>query len=324
MRKWKDHKWIFVLIILVLLVVFVYSIIRVAQHALFKETQSQPISSKTITRDGVDYFPRQDIDVILLMGIDKEGPVQSSGSYNNDGEADTVMLAVFDQTDESITIVNLNRDTMVEMPVLGVGGKQAGTIFGQLALSHTYGSGLKDSCENVKQTVSSLLYGVQIDHYIAMNMSAVALLNDAVGGVKVTVTDDFSEAGSDIPLGETVLRGQQAIEYIRLRRDVGDQLNLSRMERQNAYMESFLSAFKAEADRSTGFVVDTYDQISEYVVTDCSVNEIDSLVDRYGEYPLKEIISPAGTNRVGDPYMEFYLDEQAMDDLILDLLYDPK
>ena len=65
-----------------------------------------------------------------------------------------------------------------------------------------------------------------------MNMDAIATMNDAVGGVKVTVTEDFSKVDPTIPMGEAILRGQQAINYVRTRKNVGDQLNLSRIERQ--------------------------------------------------------------------------------------------
>ena len=98
-------------------------------------------STKTIIRDGVAYYPRQNITTVMLLGIDETGPVKSSGSYRNKGEADVVMLLILDQEDETYTVLALNRDTMLEMPALGLGGKDAGTFYGQLALAHTYGSG---------------------------------------------------------------------------------------------------------------------------------------------------------------------------------------
>ena len=44
--------------------------------------------------------------------------------------------------------IQLNRDTMTEIQILGVNGEPAVTMTGQLALAHTYGSGEEDSCEN--------------------------------------------------------------------------------------------------------------------------------------------------------------------------------
>ena len=95
------------------------------------------IVSKTITRDGIDYYPRRDITVMMLLGIDQEGPVADSGTFTNPGASDAVMVLIFDEKNETWSILQLNRDTMIDIPVLGLGGKEAGTIYGQLALAHT-------------------------------------------------------------------------------------------------------------------------------------------------------------------------------------------
>ncbi len=316
---------LYLCVILLLVLVIVFSGIQILEKTVFREQQEpySSYSSKTIVRDGVSYFPRQDITVIMALGIDEFGEVQSSGSYNNSGAADMVTLLVLDHKDKVCNILCLNRDTMVEMPVLGIGGKQAGTYYGQLALSHTYGTGLEDSCENTKKTVSDFLYGITIDHYVAMNMDAISILNDAVGGVAVTVEDDFSEVDPTITMGEVVLRGEQAIHFVRTRYDVGDQLNISRIERQKEYMDGFFTALRAQQNEDAEFVVSAYNQVSPYVVTDCSANTISSLMSRYADYPLGEIVSPDGENIVADGYYQYRVDEEALDQLVLKLFYTP-
>ena len=165
MRKQKNamHPAYFC-VILLLVLVMIFSGLQILESTVLRNGQAQeaPRASKTIRVDGVEYFPRQDITVVLVAGIDQEGPVRDSGSYTNPGAADMVMLAIFDEKQESYTVLSLNRDTMLEMPVLGVGGRQAGTAYGQLALAHTYGSGLEDSCENLRSTVAAFLGGIRI------------------------------------------------------------------------------------------------------------------------------------------------------------------
>ena len=191
---------------LVLVLVVIIGGLRILESTfLLPQAQEEtPDVSKTVTRNGVDYFPRQDIVTMLVMGIDEVGPVKESKSYRNSGESDVILVFVFDETNQTYRILTLNRDTMVKMPVLGIGGKQAGTFYGQLALSHTYGTGLQDSCENTRNTVSDLLGGIRIDYYVALNMDAIGLLNDAVGGVRVYVEDDFSQVDPSITKGELV------------------------------------------------------------------------------------------------------------------------
>ena len=316
----------YICLILVLVLAIVYSGLRILESTVFASpgNQTEATHSKTITRDGVDYFPRQDITVMMVMGIDQFGPVQDSGSYNNTGVADMVALLIFDETNETCTVLCLNRDTMVKMNVLGLGGKVAGTRVAQLGLAHTYGSGLEDSCENTRNAVSALLNGITIDHYVSMNMDAISLLNDQVGGVTVTVTDDFSAIDPSITMGEMTLLGDQAIRFVRTRQGLGDQLNVSRMERQKEYIDGFLEALRERIAQDADFTLETYEKVSEYMVTDCSANVISSMLQRYSGYQVTDILSPQGEASIGDGYYQFHLDEELLDQLIVELFYAPK
>ncbi len=315
-----------VIIILILALVLMYSGLQILETTVFNKEQVQETQavSKTITRNGVDYFPKQDMTVVMVLGIDNFGPVKDSGSYNNDGVADMAALLVFDESESSIRVLALNRDTMADVPVLGLGGKYAGTVKEQLGLAHTYGSGLEDSCENMKKAVSDFLYGLNIDYYVSMNMDAISIINDAIGGVKVVVEDDFSEVDATMTKGELMLNGEQAIHFVRSRQSVGDGLNLSRMERQKVYMTGFVDAFKNKMSLDADAVMSIYEQVSDYMVTDISVNAMSGMMDRFADFELVEMISPEGENVRGEKYYEYYVDEAKLDELILRLFYAPK
>jgi len=325
-RKKQAKKLGYICLVLILVLVILISGLRILESTVFLKGQIEggQTSSKTIERNGVAYYPRQDITVMLIMGIDEYGPVKDSGSYNNTGEADMVALAIFDETNEQMDILYINRDTMVDMPVLGLGGKYAGTACRQLALSHTYGSGLEDSCENTKKTVSDLLYGLHINYYVAINMDAIPMLNDAVGGVRVTVVDDFSDVNPNIPMGETTLMGQEALDYVQVRREVGDQKNISRMERQKEYMRSFMTSFKSKASTSDTFVLNTYEQVTDYIVTDLVASSMSNIWSKYANYQLDEVVTPEGENILQDGHYAFIPDAEALDALILRMFYAPK
>lgn len=288
----------------------------------FNSTEiTEPVAKKTIEYNGKKYFPRQDITTILVMGADEFGPREDSGYYLNNYEADVVMLVVLDEQSEKFNIISLNRDTMVEMPILGVGGKKAGTLYQQLALAHTYGSGLEDSAENVKETVSSLFKNIYIDYYVSVNMDAISIITDAVNGVKVDVSDDFSLVDNTIEKGEVLLTGEQAISFVRLRKDVGDQLNISRMERQKQFLNGLFNAAKSKLESGDSFIRNTYSELSPYMVTDISVSSASALLNRYSEYEMGEILIPRGENVKGKEFMEFYLHEDEFDKLVIDNFY---
>ena len=325
-KRMLIQKIAYIGVILILLLAFFYSGLQILESTVFRheETEVSLEKRKTLVVDGISYFPRQDITVILLMGIDQSGPVVASESYNNDRAADMITLVVCDEKKEEIRLLSLNRDTMLEMPVLGFDRRRAGTIVGQLALAHTYGSGLEDSCENIKTAISDFLKGLRIDYYIAMNMDAVAILNDSVGGVTVTVTDDFSAVDPSITLGEMTLQGEQALHFVRSRKDVGTHLNLSRMERQKEYMNSFTVAFREKVCGSDTFFLRTYNTVAPYLVSDLPINTLNAMMSRYEGYEVVEVLSLPGENKMGQTYYEFYPDQMELEALTLELFYGPK
>ena len=145
-----------------------------------------------------------------------------------------------------------------------------------------------------------------------------------LGGVTVTVTDDFSQVDPSIQLGTQVLQGKQATSFVRARGLVGSQLNLNRMARQQEYMTGFLAALQASMDASGSFILNAYEQVAPYMTTDCSGKAMAALADRAEDYKMGKFYTLPGENKKGTEFMEYHLDEAALDALILDLLYDPK
>ena len=318
----------FALVCLLLIGIICYSGFRILEATVFfdkTEETTEPVRvSKTIEKDGVKYFPKQDIETFLIIGVDEEGPMAERTYAENDAMADALMVIVFDKTKEKVDVVTLNRDTMTEIPVLGIDGKDAGTTTAQLALSYAYGDGMEKSAENTKQAVSNLLYGIEIDHYVSLNMDAIKILNDAVGGVTVEVVDDFSLVDPSIYYGYCTLYGDQALTFVRARKDVGEHLNINRMDRQIEYMENFYEALKVALEENPEFALDTYEEVEPYMVTDCSSTVLAAMLDRYNRYELRDFIVPEGENQEGEKYMEFYLDEEAFEKVVLKKFYAKK
>ena len=324
MNRKSKTKLVFICAALILVLVILYSGLQVLESTVFYSQQEEStVETRWITRDGVRYYPRQDIVTVLLMGIDRDDVVAGDDS-DREHTADMIALLVLDEKAQQGKILLLNRDTMVMMSGLDDLGREQGKYFSQLALSHAYGSGREDSCENVRNTVSNMLYGITIDHYVSLNMGGIAAVNDALGGVTVHVTDDFSAIDPSIGMGEVTLRGQQALNFVRTRKGLGDQLNISRMERHKSYFDGFMAALQAKLTEGSRFAFSLYEQAAPYMVTDCSTNVISSMLEKYADYEIVEIVSPEGENIKGERYMEFYADEEALDSLILRLFYAPK
>lgn len=277
-----------------------------------------------IERDGIWYAPKQGQETMLLIGLDKMEPLKDSGSYNNDTQADFLLLAILDEVTEKVTVLHINRDTMAEIPVLGITGQPAGTVTGQLALAYTYGSGLNDSCVNTVNAVTDFLYGIKIDHYVAMAMGAIPYLNDLVGGVEVTVLDDFSGIDDSLVEGETItLKGEQALHYVRNRADLEDSSNLNRMKRQQQYLRAAAQKVERLGD-DFSVAPDQLKQISRYVLSDCSLDTLSRMSEQFGSYHLEELQDIAGEAVLGEEYMEYYVDDAALEEQLLELFYEEK
>lgn len=313
-------------ILLILVFIMLYSGLRIWESTVLhsEEPAAETIPTKTITRNGIDYYPRQDVTVMLVIGTDQSGPVKSSNYYRNEASADSVVLLLFDETNYNCTVLYLNRDTMLEMDTLGVRGEYAGPAYGQLALAHTYGTGLEDSCVNVKNTLMKFIHGLTIDYYVSVNMDAVPILNDAVGGVTVNVTEDFSKVDRTIKMGEQTLMGDQVLSYVRTRKNVSDQKNVTRMERHKEYIYGFLNKLREKELEDASFILNVYEQVAPYLVSDCPISTLSGMMERYADFDIKEIVSPEGENVLGDEHYEFYVDEEKLDELIVRLFYAPK
>ena len=283
-----------------------------------------PVDGREITYyNGTAYAKRENLETVLLLGVDKfEG--ETPEGYLNNQQADFLLLLVMDKENETCTPIQLNRDTMTQIQILGVTGEPAGTFAGQLALAHTYGSGEEDSCENTVLAVENLLYGVGIDHYVSLTMDGVALLNDLVGGVTVEVLDDFSGIDDSLVQGETVtLQGQQALTYVRSRGGMEDSSNLHRMERQRQYLSALQQQLKQASQQDSGFTLDALLQLNEYMVSDCTVNQLSDLGDSLAAYQVSDILTTPGDAQEGEEFMEFTVDEAALQQLVMDVFYEP-
>ena len=64
--------------------------------------------------------------------------------------------------------------------------------------------------------------------------------------------------------------------------------------------------------------------MAPYLVTDCTADTISSMIDRYGNYTAGDVVMPEGRSVMGEEYVEFYVDDQSLDSLILELFYAPK
>ena len=279
--------------------------------------------AETVNINGKNYRLNENISTLLMIGVDDMEVEQSLG-YRNDAMADFLVLAVFDNEKKTCRLLQIDRNTMADVPMLGAMGDYIGLTTEQIAYAHSYGDGLEESCENTVLAVSRMLYNVQIDNYISLAMGGIPALNDAVGGVTVTIEDDFTGVDDTLKKGETVtLMGEHAEHFVRGRKYMPDDpLNAARMRRQAEYMTSLAGKLREKLNEDEAFIFNVYDAVADYLVTDYDVNGLGELSEAFSDYELEDILTLKGENVVED-YEYFYLDDDALRDTIADLFYIP-
>ena len=323
LRKTINKKLIYVGVILlaVFLILLVLAIWDSHRSSFLPNDGDEAV----LEYQGREYVLKNNIETFLVLGLDKFNGSVDSDAYNNDQQADFLMLFVIDNDAKKISVLHINRDTMTDMNVLGLNGNKVATVNKQIALAHTYGNGKEVSCRNTTDSLSSLLLGMKINHYISLKMDSVPILNDLVGGVTLEVLDDFQSDDLALKKGETVtLTGEQALAYVRARQGMEDSSNIARMERQRQYVEALYHQAMYCIDNDANFVVDASLQMKDYLVSDRSVTQMQQLANKFNTYDFVGIETIRGESRVGEEFMEFYTDSNHVQEIVVKLFYELK
>lgn len=273
--------------------------------------------------EGTTYRLRRNLTTMLVMGIDQPSSYVGSG-YRNGGQADFLRLVVLDHTNRCVSQLAIDRDTMTPITILGVLGNRSGTRTAQVSLSHGFGNGQAESCALTVNAVSNLLLNTPIDCYVAMNLDGISVLNDLLGGVTVTLEDDFSALDPTMTQGTTLtLQGEQAEIYVRSRRNIGIGTNEARMLRQEQYLTQLISMMNVRQKEDKEFVDTAYDALGTYLVTDLSRGQMINEAWDAGTYEQTELMRLEGTHQVGtDGFMQFYADEASLQKTVVELFYE--
>ena len=285
-------------------------------------TQLPQADQETVEVDGTTYRKRDDLSVILAMGVDHE--TQETYDYRKAGQADFLRLIVLDNKNKTVQQLQIDRDTITPVTMLGVLGDRYEPVTQQICLGYAFGDGRQSSCEVTVEAVENLLGGQKIDQYLSMGLDGISTLNDLAGGVTVTLEDDFSAIDPAMTKGTTLtLWGNQAEVYVRTRRSIGVGTNEARMARQEQYIRQITSQLDAKIQQDQNFVLTAYDALEPYLYTNIPRGQLANEAWAAKDYERMDTIKPDGTYQVGeDGFMEFYPDADALQQAVLQLFYE--
>lgn len=270
-----------------------------------------------------DYF--HNFENFLIMGTDGTSDlVGRDGNHHND-MADFLLLMSIDKTDNSFSLLELNRDTIMSVPIIDDTGAVEGTVEEQLCIAHWYGSTVEAGNQNQVRAVSDLLGGLPISGYYALDMEDIPKLNHAIGGVTVTLTEDIPGDPAMKKGATLTLTDDQAYLYLRSRMNVGGGTNEERMARQHTYLTEFLSQSFAKISSQPRYYYTMFEDLTSIADTNLTGKQISRIAKALTENIRKGFFQFEGESLIGTTladgleHAEFYPDETSVIEVLSEI-----
>lgn len=276
---------------------------------------------KTIIYNGDTYTFNPYVTSILFMGVDKAELELDNGIIGTGGQADAIYLMTYDISSGRLKMISFSRDTMADINTYTTSGSYAGVENAQLCLAYAYGDGKELSAKNVVTSLQRVLYNIPIQSYFVMDLSAIKVLNDDIGGVTLTSLETFH----GFTEGESVtLTGDNAEIYVRARDVSKLDSNVTRMARQQQYITAFANHLVPAVQKDLTLPLDLYSDVKNYIVTDLTPSKITYLTSAIvSSYNGFEMIHVPGeiTAAENDGKAQFIPNRKALYEIVLDTFY---
>lgn len=243
---------------------------------------------------------------ILIMGSDSREGEGNTGYGQVDGQrSDTTLLVHIYGGRESALIASIPRDSLVTIP----------------DCKNSKGENIKSSTQKFNaafsiggpvctiKTVESLT-NVRVDKFVVVDFNAFKRIVDAIGGVEICLVNPISDpikAGAggtdlDLPAGYSTLNGDQALQFVRARENLGDGSDLSRITRQQAFMGAMVRDMsKKGVLTNPGLVYQILNAITQSLSTNrewASVNTLQEFALSIGDLKPKNISMVTVPNKI--------------------------
>lgn len=276
-----------------------------------------------VVYNGGKYVYNKDIITLLFLGIDKTGTVAPAEDGISGGQSDAMFLLTLNPHTMIMDIIAIPRDTIAEIDLYDKAGNYTYSGYAQICLQHGYGDAMSVSNERAKKAVSRLFYDLPIHSVTSVNLGAIPGINDAFGGITLESLYTFSDEGWDFVEGQTVtLLGRGAYSYIHYRDTSRHFTAGERLARQRQYITLFMDKALGEIRGNLGKVIDVYNAVADYVVTDLRIDDMTYLASEVIKYQFGGIYTLEGTVDTSRRTERYYLDEGAFYRMIIEKFYE--
>ena len=281
-----------------------------------------------ITYNDKKYQYNEDVINFLFLGIAKDVPIEEKTAIagletGGEGFADAVILVSLNISSGQIKIFAIPRDTIVPVKVVDSAGYFVRTENIQLTAQHAYGQTATEGAELMVDTVSNLLYKVPIQRYCSINLAAIPIMNDAIGGVDVQVLEDISGPTGNYRAGETIhLEGEMARDYVQQRDTNVYGSSLNRLEREKQYITNYFATAKEAVKKDMSLPLSLYQSLQPNMCTNITVEDIAYLVPELLKISLngEDMMTIPGEASWGE-YLEYHVNAEQLKELVINNFY---
>jgi LCP family protein required for cell wall assembly len=173
---------------------------------------------------------------ILMLGSDTRQGQRGHIGGDTPGLSDTTILLHISGDRKLSYGVSLPRDAMVERPSCERKDGE-GTDPGGLSMFNAAYAVGGPAC--TIKTVEKLT-NIRINHFVVVDFNGFRDMVDALGGVEVCVPKEVNDTTGHIflPAGTYNVKGQRALDYVRVRHSISDNGDIGRMKRQQTFLAS--------------------------------------------------------------------------------------
>ena len=319
----KKKKYVILGIVTVLLV----TVVGVLAYRMQQDKKKEKIKydgytdenqeTNYITYKGEKYKYNYNLRTVLFMGVDKEGEIEEK-KVGGGGQTDSLVLFAMDTEKKTTQALSVSRDTMTDIRTYDMSGEFLSTERAQLALQYAYGDGKAKSCVLTREAVSNLLYQTPVNSYVALTMEGFSRIADELGGIRITVPQDYTHINPAFKKGETItLNGKMAEQYVRYRDTSASGSNNERMERQSQFIEALVKQLQINMKEKKD-AVHLYRKMKPYMVTDISEDELERMINYEFEGKVEKV---PGTVQKGEKYDEFIVDNEKLQEKVINMFY---
>lgn len=217
------------------------------------------------------------------------------------------------------------RETITQIKVIDPEGNFDRNENVQLNYQYVYGKDAAASCELMVDTVSNLLYQVPIQRYCSVNLNAVSILNDAIGGVDVQILEDVEGDSGTYYAGEVVhLMGDMALDYVRERDSQVYGSSLGRLDRQKQYITNYFATAKEVVRNDLSLPLNIYNGLQDNMCTNITVEDIAYLVPELLEVNLsaENMTTVPGEATWPGEVMEYIPNQEQLKEIVISYFYE--